>query len=112
MGRLGRSHGRRDGTQLDRRDLSRAGRVRFADDGAQGEDRRAEGDGPAALTSETRDTGQATRDLTSAVAYRTIDVKPCSPVIGAEIRGVDLTRRVSDEQWSEVHAAFLQHLVI
>jgi len=46
------------------------------------------------------------------VAYRTIDVKPCSPVIGAEIRGVDLTRPVSEEQWSEVHEAFLAHLVI
>ena len=46
------------------------------------------------------------------MTYRTIDVKPCSPVIGAEIRGVDLTRPVSDEQFAEVHDAFLRHLVI
>jgi taurine dioxygenase len=46
------------------------------------------------------------------VGHRTIDVKPCSPVIGAEIRGVDLTRPVSDDQFAEVHDAFLKHLVI
>ena len=46
------------------------------------------------------------------MGHRTIDVKPCSPVIGAEIRGVDLTRPVSDDQFAEVHDAFLKHLVI
>lgn len=44
--------------------------------------------------------------------YKTIDVKPCSPVIGAEIRGVDLTQPLSDAQWTEILAAFHQHSVI
>ena len=40
VGRLGRSHRRRDGAQLDRRHLSRAGRIRFAGRGAQSRKRR------------------------------------------------------------------------
>jgi taurine dioxygenase len=39
-------------------------------------------------------------------------VKPCTPVIGAEIFGVDLRRPLSDEQWSEIHDAFLRHQAI
>ena len=44
--------------------------------------------------------------------YRTIQVTPCSPVIGAEIRGVDLRQPLSDDQWSEVLDAFHRHSVI
>lgn len=44
--------------------------------------------------------------------YKTIDVKPSTPVLGAEIRGVDLTRPLADDQWNEVLAAFHQYSVI
>ena len=44
--------------------------------------------------------------------YKTIDVKPCSPVIGAEIRGVDLSQALSDAQWTEILGAFHEHSVI
>jgi taurine dioxygenase len=44
--------------------------------------------------------------------YRTIQVTPCSPVIGAEIRGVDLRQPLSDDQWSEVRDAFHRYSVI
>ena len=55
---------------------------------------------------------QEPRGATSATEYRTIEVKPCTPVIGAEIYGVDLTRPLSDEQWNEIHHAFLRHQAI
>jgi taurine dioxygenase len=54
----------------------------------------------------------APRDAKSTAQYRTIDVRPCTPVIGAEIRGVDLTRPLSEAQWNEIHDAFLRHLVV
>jgi taurine dioxygenase len=44
--------------------------------------------------------------------YRTIQVTPCSPVIGAEIRGVDLRQPLADDQWSEVRDAFHRYSVI
>ena len=44
--------------------------------------------------------------------YQTIHVTPSTPVIGAEIRGADLTRPLLDEQWREVHDAFLRYSVV
>jgi len=44
--------------------------------------------------------------------YETIHVSPLSPVIGAEIMGVDLSRDLSNHQFSEVHRALLEHHVI
>ncbi len=44
--------------------------------------------------------------------YRHIEVKPLSGAIGAEIADVDLTRPLADEVFAEVHAAFLDHLVL
>ena len=44
--------------------------------------------------------------------YQTIQVTPCTPLIGAEIRGVDLTQPLPDAQWNEVRDAFLQHSAI
>lgn len=55
---------------------------------------------------------EAPRGAKSAAQYQTIEVRPCTPVIGAEIHGVDLTRPLSDVQWNEIHEAFLRHLVI
>src|SRR4051812_1094444 len=45
------------------------------------------------------------------MAYRTIEVRPISGSIGAEIRGVDLAE-LSQEAFADIHQAFLDHLVI
>jgi taurine dioxygenase len=44
--------------------------------------------------------------------YETIDVMPLSGSIGAEIRGVDLSGTLNQETSSEIHRAFLEHLVV
>jgi taurine dioxygenase len=44
--------------------------------------------------------------------YKTITVKPVAPAIGAEVVGVDLSKPIGDEQWNEIHQAFLRHLVL
>lgn len=41
-----------------------------------------------------------------------ITVRPVSPVLGAEVHGVDLARPVTDEQFAEIHRAFLDHGVL
>jgi taurine dioxygenase len=46
------------------------------------------------------------------MAYRTIEVRKCTPHIGAEIFGVDLSKPIGDEQFAEVHAALMEGLVI
>src|SRR5215218_3004945 len=44
--------------------------------------------------------------------YKTIQVTQSTPAIGAEIRGVNLTRPLPDAQWEEVHDAFLRYSAI
>lgn len=44
--------------------------------------------------------------------YRSIDVTPLTPTIGAEIEGVDLREPLSAETLSELRRALLEHLVI
>ncbi|MEU8925845.1 TauD/TfdA family dioxygenase [Kitasatospora sp. NPDC048545] len=44
--------------------------------------------------------------------YRTITVDPVTPVIGAEISGIDLSQELPDEQLAEVKRAFLDHHVL
>ncbi|MFD7501259.1 TauD/TfdA dioxygenase family protein [Streptomyces sp. NPDC059850] len=44
--------------------------------------------------------------------YRNIEVAPLTPVIGAEVSGLDLTRELTDEQLAEVRRAFLDHHVL
>ena len=44
--------------------------------------------------------------------YSRIDVKPLSGSIGAEIRGADLSGDLAQETFAEIHAAFLEHLVV
>ncbi|HKK29269.1 MAG TPA: TauD/TfdA family dioxygenase [Alphaproteobacteria bacterium] len=46
------------------------------------------------------------------MSYETIHVKPLNPTIGAEIRGVDLTKEVSNQQFDEIHRAFAEHCVV
>ena len=45
-------------------------------------------------------------------AYETIGVRPLTPVIGAEIEGVDLSQTLSNRQFDEVHRALLENHVI
>ena len=51
-------------------------------------------------------------DMGSPIEYRTIEVKPLSGVVGAEIFGPDLACEVDDEQFAEIRAAFHAHGVI
>lgn len=44
--------------------------------------------------------------------YKHISVKPISPVIGAEIGGIDLAAPLDDERLSEVHTALMDHCVV
>jgi taurine dioxygenase len=46
------------------------------------------------------------------IDYRTIRVEPLTPTIGAEISGVDLSQPLTNQQFEEVHAALMRHLVI
>src|ERR1043166_7940823 len=41
-----------------------------------------------------------------------MQISACTPVIGAEIRGVDLTRPLADDEWRAIHNAFLAHSVL
>ena len=43
---------------------------------------------------------------------RTITVEPLTPVIGAEISGIDLSAPLDAEQFAEIHAAFIRHHVL
>ena len=45
-------------------------------------------------------------------SYARIEVRPVAPALGAEIFGVDLSRRLSDEVVSEIERAFLDYGVI
>ena len=44
--------------------------------------------------------------------YETITVKPLSPVIGAEIDGVDVSKPLGNQAYTEVHDALMRHQVI
>ncbi len=46
------------------------------------------------------------------MAYETIAVDPVTPRIGATISGVDLSKPLSNQQFSEIHDALMQHQVI
>ena len=46
------------------------------------------------------------------MAYETIEVEPLGPVIGAEIRGLDLSRPLGNQTFQEIQEALLRHLVI
>ena len=46
------------------------------------------------------------------MTYETIEVHKLTPVIGAEISGVDLAGPLSNRQFDEIHRALMDHLVI
>jgi taurine dioxygenase len=48
----------------------------------------------------------------TAMAYETIQVKPLTPRIGAEISGINLTKPLGNQQFQEVHDALMEHSVI
>jgi taurine dioxygenase len=45
-------------------------------------------------------------------SYQTIEVRKLTPVIGAEVFGVDLSKDLGNQQYDEVHRALLDNLVI
>src|SRR5262245_58440720 len=54
----------------------------------------------------------AVRHEERPMTYRSIEVRKSTPHIGAEIYGIDLSKPLGDEQFREVHAALMEHLVI
>jgi taurine dioxygenase len=44
--------------------------------------------------------------------YERIEVRPLSGALGAEITGVDLAQSLDNQTWSEIHQAFIEHLVL
>lgn len=46
------------------------------------------------------------------MSYKTIEVKPIAGALGAEVEGVDLSQDLTNEQFDDIHQAFLDHLVI
>jgi taurine dioxygenase len=46
------------------------------------------------------------------MSYQTIDVRPLTGSIGAEILGVDLSKAPGNETFDEIHRAFAEYLVI
>ena len=44
--------------------------------------------------------------------YERINVTPVSPVIGAEIAGVDLSEPLGNQVFQEIHDALMAHQVI
>src|SRR6187397_2815211 len=46
------------------------------------------------------------------MGYQTIEVRKVTPVIGAEVHGVDLTKPLGNQQFQEIHDALMNNLVI
>ena len=46
------------------------------------------------------------------MAYQVIDVKPLSPVIGAEISGVNISQPLGNKIYQEIHDALMLRQVI
>src|SRR5438477_6263441 len=46
------------------------------------------------------------------MANRTIEVKKLTPLIGAEVSGVDVSKPLSEAVFQEIHAALMENLVI
>ena len=46
------------------------------------------------------------------MTYETIEVEPITPVIGAEISGVDISKPLGNQTYQEIHDALMKHQVI
>ena len=57
---------------------------------------------------------EAVKRITTRPArgYRTLQVRGLTPVLGAEVTGLDLTRELTEEQLTELKTAFLDHHVL
>ena len=44
--------------------------------------------------------------------FQHIEARPCAPNLGADIYGVDLSKPVPDDQFAEIHQAFLDYQVL
>ena len=45
------------------------------------------------------------------MSYETIEVDPLSPIIGAEISGVDVSKPLGNQTYQELHDALMKHQV-
>ena len=46
------------------------------------------------------------------MTYQSIETRSLTPTIGAEIFGVDLGKKIGNQQFQEIHDALMEHLVI
>ena len=46
------------------------------------------------------------------MTYEPIEVEPITPVIGAEISGVDISKPLGNQTYQEIHDALMKHQVI
>ncbi len=46
------------------------------------------------------------------MTYASFDVHPLTPTLGAEIRGLELAQGLTDAEFEELHAAWMEHLVL
>jgi taurine dioxygenase len=46
------------------------------------------------------------------MTYQTIEVRPLTPTVGAEIHGVKLSEPLGNQQFQEIHDALMQHQVV
>jgi taurine dioxygenase len=46
------------------------------------------------------------------VPFRTLELRPLAPTLGAEVRGIDLARPLSEEQFAEIRRALGEFLVL
>ena len=44
--------------------------------------------------------------------YNTLIAKPYAPNLGAEVYGIDLSKGITDEQYTEIRDAFLKYQVL
>ena len=51
-------------------------------------------------------------EMGESAPFETIAVEKLTPIIGAEITGVDLSKPLSNQQFDEIHRAFAENLVI
>jgi taurine dioxygenase len=50
--------------------------------------------------------------MATVAGFQTIGVNSLTPHIGAEIKGVDLAKDLSNEQFSEIHQAWLDWKIV
>jgi len=50
--------------------------------------------------------------MTSVAANTGLDLRPLTPRLGAEVRGIDLARDLDDATFDAIYAAFLEHKVL